>query len=65
MILMGLSTRARYQPQGWTRDLDVDVSRSAVLIESVLDACLEIVPELIAQAIEEATLDVSARGLRR
>jgi len=65
MILLGLSSRARYQPQGWTRDLDVDGSRAAVVIERVLDACLELVPEMIAQAIDEASQSIGSRGRRR
>jgi hypothetical protein len=50
-LLFALSMRARYDPEGWTRDLDPDQSTSAVVLETMLDMSMGICPELIVEAM--------------
>ncbi|MEU1228695.1 YaaC family protein [Streptomyces sp. NPDC005828] len=46
-VLYTLSMLARYQPSGWVRMLDIDMSPDAAAIEHALDRALDVVPELI------------------
>jgi hypothetical protein len=50
-ILFVLSMLARYQPGEWVSALDVDASRYAVALESLLTNALIVVPALISQTI--------------
>jgi hypothetical protein len=52
-LLFGLSMRARYEPEGWTDDLDVDHSPIAVTLEQVLELALEMLPTLVLDAIRK------------
>jgi hypothetical protein len=51
IVLYALSMITRYHPAEWTRLSDVDRSPQATVIEFVLDAALEAVPDLIEAAI--------------
>lgn len=50
-LLYGFSVYARYQPQVWTRALDVDRSPVAVAVEHLLRQALEWVPRLVYDAL--------------
>jgi hypothetical protein len=50
-LLFALSMRARYDPEGWTRDLDPDQSASAVVPETMLDMSMGICPELLVETM--------------
>lgn len=52
-VLHTLSMLARYQPAEWAAHIDVDVSRHAVPIERLLKRAIEVVPRLIAEAIDQ------------
>ncbi len=51
VLLFGLSSIARYDPELWIAALDVNNSPLAVPIEAALDAALEALPELILDAL--------------
>jgi hypothetical protein len=51
LLLFGLSIVARYEPELWIRELDVNRSRLAVPIEAALDVALEVLPERILAAL--------------
>ena len=51
IVLYALSMITRYHPAEWTRLIDVDHSAQATVIEFVLDAGLDAVPDLIEAAI--------------
>jgi len=51
IVLYALSMVTRYHPAEWTRLIDIDRSQQATVIEFVLDAALEAVPDLIEAAI--------------
>lgn len=53
-LLYGLSMLARYHPIEWVRALDLDSSSVAVILDRALDVALEVVPELVLEAIEAA-----------
>jgi hypothetical protein len=53
LLLFGLSIVARYEPELWIRELDVNTSRLAVPIEAALDVALEALPELILATLTE------------
>jgi hypothetical protein len=44
---------ARYQPAEWAGHINVDDSRHAVAVESLLKRAISIVPALIAEAIDQ------------
>jgi hypothetical protein len=50
-ILFGMSMLARYHPRIWTALLDLDRSREAVAVHSVLDAAREVVPYLLLRQL--------------
>jgi hypothetical protein len=50
-LLFGLSMRARYEPEGWTGDLDVDHNPFAVTLEQVLELAVQVCPTLVLEAI--------------
>jgi len=52
-VLHTLSMLARYQPAEWSDHIDVDRSRYAVPLESLLNRALEFLPRLIAYTIDE------------
>ena len=54
-VLYTLSMIARYEPASWTTQLDINNSRFAQPVESILDAALEQVPPLIVEAIEDVS----------
>jgi hypothetical protein len=51
ILLLGLSSVARYDPEVWVAALDVNTSQQAVPIESALDAAVDALPELILQSL--------------
>lgn len=51
--LHALSMLARYQPDRWTEFIDVDRTESAVAVEYLLNAAVQVVPHLIDQALAE------------
>jgi hypothetical protein len=51
-VLHCLSMLARYQPAEWSQHIDVDHSRFAVPLESLLRDALTVVPVIIAETIE-------------
>lgn len=52
-VLYLLSMLARYQPAEWAAHINVDDSRHAVVIESLLKQAVSLVPALIAEAIDQ------------
>jgi hypothetical protein len=53
VLLFGLSSVARYDPELWVAELDVNHSPTAVPIEAALDAAIEAVPELVLDALTQ------------
>jgi YaaC-like protein len=51
LLLFGLSSIARYDPELWIAALNTNNSRLAVPIEAALDAAVEALPELILDAL--------------
>ena len=51
VLLFGLSSIARYDPELWVDALDLNRSKLAVPIEAALEAALEALPELILDAL--------------
>jgi hypothetical protein len=51
VLLFGLSSIARYDPEMWVAALNVNETQQAVPIEAALDAALSAVPELILLAL--------------
>jgi hypothetical protein len=51
VLLLGLSSVARYDPELWIYALDVNTSKQAVPIEAALDVALVALPELILEAL--------------
>lgn len=54
-ILYTLSMLARYQPAEWAGHIDIDSSRHATAVETLLKRAMVIVPALIAEAIDQVT----------
>ena len=52
-VLYALSMLARYQPAEWAGHIDIDESRHAVAVESLLKRAMSMVPALVAEAIGE------------
>ena len=52
-VLFALSMIARYEPSPWRKQLDINRSRHAHPVEKLLDAALDVVPTLIAEAIDQ------------
>jgi hypothetical protein len=52
-VLYVLSMLARYQPAEWSQHIDINYSRHAVPIESLLKEAIANLPGLIAEAIDE------------
>jgi hypothetical protein len=52
-VLYTLSMLARYQPAEWAGHINVDDSRHAVAVESLLKRAISMVPALIAEAIDQ------------
>jgi hypothetical protein len=55
-VLYTLSMLARYQPAEWAAHIDIDSSHHAAAIEKLLKEALDIVPKLIAEAIDQAAV---------
>jgi hypothetical protein len=51
LLLFILSNAARYDPELWTNALAVNTSQEAVPLEAALDIALDLVPELVLQAL--------------
>jgi hypothetical protein len=51
VLLLGLSSIARYDPEQWISTLEVNTSKQAVPIEAALDSALVAVPELVLEAL--------------
>ncbi|GAB2594105.1 YaaC family protein [Microlunatus antarcticus] len=52
-LFFSLSIRARYEPEGWTKDLDLDSSPVAVQLQDVLDDAPSRCHALLLEAIKE------------
>jgi hypothetical protein len=52
-VLYTLSMLARYQPAEWAAHINIDASRHATTVETLLKRALVIVPALIAEAIDQ------------
>jgi hypothetical protein len=52
LLLIALSSLARYHPQTWTAALELNEARSAVELRSCLDIAQRRIPELLASALE-------------
>ena len=50
-LLYALSMRARYEPQAWLDDLDVNRNPNAVALERALDLALSVPPALVAELL--------------
>ena len=56
MVLLALSSLARYEPESSARMIDIDVPESpAVAVEHLLDTALDVIPELIVEAMPKVT----------
>jgi hypothetical protein len=51
LLLFGLSSIARYDPELWVDALDLNGSKLAVPIEAALDVAIEALPDLILEAL--------------
>lgn len=51
-VLYTLSMLARYQPAEWAAHIDIDASRHAVAVESLLKRAISVVPALIGETID-------------
>ena len=49
--LFGLSILARYEPEAWSRAIDINASAEAVAVEHLLDAALDTLPELLLRTL--------------
>jgi hypothetical protein len=54
-VLYTLSMLARYQPAEWAGHINIDASRHAVAVESLLKRAITFLPTLIAEAISQVT----------
>jgi hypothetical protein len=52
-VLYTLSMLARYQPAEWAAHINIDASRHAITVETLLKRAIVIVPALIAEAIDQ------------
>ncbi|RKR76365.1 YaaC family protein [Frondihabitans australicus] len=57
LILYSFSMIARYAPNDWTQTLSLSNSPIASKVEFLLDAALEVVPDLISEALEHIGAD--------
>jgi hypothetical protein len=55
VLLFGLSSLARYDPEEWVAALDVNASEQAVPIEAALDLAVDALPALILEALTGST----------
>lgn len=55
MVLFALSMIARCEPSPWRKQLGIDKSWHAHPVEKLLDATLDVVPALIAEAIDHVS----------
>jgi hypothetical protein len=55
--LWTLSMLARYEPGHWVASLNVDTNQRAVPLETILDAALSIVPQLISEAFTKLIIE--------
>jgi hypothetical protein len=51
ILLLGLSSLARYEPASWVKALDVDASQVAVPLEAALEAAQHEIPKLVLDAL--------------
>lgn len=51
-LLFGLSMLARYEPAGWNTMLDLDHSPLSSHLRRLMDAAVDVVPELVLQALD-------------
>jgi hypothetical protein len=55
-LLFGLSALARYHPGLWVSALNPDQSTAAVDLEQMLDAALDLVPDLLVPALSSGAM---------
>lgn len=51
-LLFGLSMLARYEPAGWNAMLDLDAGKLSSHLVRLMDAAVDVVPELVLKALE-------------
>jgi hypothetical protein len=51
LLLIGLSSLARYEPQAWTRGIDLDRTPDAAELQEALDIAERVVPELVLREL--------------
>lgn len=54
-VLFGLSMLSRYQPDQWTKMINVDAHEQATSVEYILDQAISAVPDLIDETIAEVS----------
>lgn len=52
MVLFALSMLARYSPRDWSNVMSLQTSKLASVLEYVLDVALDVVPNLVSEALE-------------
>lgn len=52
-LLFGLSMLARYEPAGWNAMLDLDNGRLSSRLMRLMDAAVDVVPELVLKALDQ------------
>lgn len=62
MVLHALSMRARYSPETWLKDIDVDESTDGVRLADCLDISLRVVPVLLEYVIRVVTDPTSSNS---
>ncbi|MDD2857191.1 MAG: hypothetical protein PHU75_00795 [Candidatus Nanopelagicales bacterium] len=60
VILFSLSMLTRYEPDAWKRAIDVNTAATAVVVEALLDAALDAIPDIIERVLSE----VSGAGMQ-
>ena len=52
LLLYSFSMLARYEPRRWTKLLDLDTSKVAVLLRFALEEAFDAVPQLVLEALD-------------
>jgi hypothetical protein len=60
-LIFGLSLLVRYEPVAWHEALDPDQSQLAVLLEQLLDVPIEVIPDLLYEALTRESALLPAR----
>jgi hypothetical protein len=52
LLLYSFSILARYEPRKWTQLLELDKTKTAVLLQYALSEALAVVPQLVLEALD-------------